>query len=160
MSSGKSYRAILPLSDDELRRLQAWSDTHCATSVLFRDGGGHGTDCVWLVTRERPRTREAFMRSIRATLKKLNIDQSRLRGTWLVLASDDVVFRESRATRAERVEGLAPCVTVSPPQSLPPSNKTPTPPPALQEDGDEKIISLIGNARSRNACSGLQVVKM
>jgi hypothetical protein len=161
MSSGKSYRAIFPrLSDDELQRLQEWSDTHCATSVLLRDGGQHGTDCVvWLATRERPRPRDAFMRSIRATLKKLDIDPKRLRGTWLVLADDDVVSRESRAKRAECMEGPALRVPVCPPRSPLLPNEQSQRPPVPQEDGDEKIIHLTGSAR-RTAGSGIQVVKV
>ena len=159
--SSKSYRAILPaLSDDELYRLRAWSQATCATSVLFRDRGAHAADCVvWLATKERPRAREAFMRSIRGTLKRLNIDPSRLRGTWLVLANDDVVFRETHATRAECMDGLAPCVPVSPPQSRLPPNKPSQLTPVPQEDGDAKIIHLTGSAR-RTACSGIQVVKV
>ena len=158
----KSYRAILPpLSDEELHRLQTWSHEHCATSVLFRDGGQQGTDCVvWLATRERPRPRHAFMRSVRATLKKLKIDPSRLRGTWLVLASDDVVLRESRATRGGFVDGPPPSDPVSPPWSrLPPKKPSPSP-PELIEDGDVKVIQLSGNARSKGACSGFRVLKV
>ena len=158
----KSYKAILPpLSDSELQRLRVWSEEHCATSALFREGGADGAGCVvWLATKERPRKREAFMRSIRATLKRLNIDPSRLKGTWLVLANDDIMFRESRANRAECMDGLPPCIPVSPPRPLLPPNKPPTSPPAPPEDGDEKVIHLIGNARSRGACSGLQVMKV
>lgn len=112
--SSKSYRAILPpLSDDELLRLRAWSEEHCATSALFRDGGAGGASCVvWLATKERPRPREAFMRSIRGTLKRLGIDPSRLRGTWLALTESNIVLQESRAARAECPVAAGPSTTL------------------------------------------------
>ena len=162
MSSGKSYRAILPLlSDEEQNRLQAWADMHCATSVLLRVRGEPEKDCVvWLATRERPRTREAFMRSIRATLKKMDIDPSRLRGTWLVLADDDVVSRESRLARAAGAEDSPLSRYVATSSSRPLASKPPnvTPPPAPQEDVGERVIRLTGKAQSRSAC--IQVVKV
>ena len=164
MSSGRSYRAVLPaLSDAELRRLKAWGQAHCAVSVFFRDGGKHCADCiVWLATRERPRPREAFMRSIRATLKKLDIDPSPLRGTWLVLASDDVVFQESRATRTADTEASQPSrlASISSPRLSKPSNKAASPPPAPQGDGDDKVIHLMSSAGARSARSSVQVVKV
>ena len=145
---------------------KAWSDKYSGAVVkplqplpLARcHGDAGGAECVvWLATRERPRPREAFMRSIRATLKKLNIDPSRLRrGTWLVLESDDVVFRESRATRATcSVAGgqsTAGGIAQQVPLLSKPSNKALAFPQALQEDGDEKIIHLTGSAR-RASCS-------
>lgn len=148
----KCYRAILPpLSDDDLQRLRAWSEAHGANCV------------VWLAIKERPRSREAFMRSIRGTLKKLSIDPSRLRGTWLALTESDIVLQESRAARAACSVAAGPSTTAGTAHKgalLPkPSNKTPSSPPALQEDGDEKIIHLTGSAR-RTACSGLRIVKV
>jgi hypothetical protein len=112
--SSKSYRAILPpLSDDELLRLRAWSEEHCATSASFRDGGAGGASCVvWLATKERPRPREAFMRSIRGTLKRLGIDPSRLRGTWLAVTESNIVLQESRAARAECPVAAGPSTTL------------------------------------------------
>lgn len=163
--SSKSYRAILPpLSDDELLRLRAWSEEHCATSALFRDGGAGGASCVvWLATKERPRPREAFMRSIRGTLKRLGIDTSRMRGTWLALTESNIVLQESRAARAECPVAAGPSTTVGIAQQgalLPkPSNKAPSSSQVPQEDSDEKIIHLSGSAR-RTACSGIQVVKV
>ena len=89
----KSFRAVLPntISDAEARRLQHWSGSHCAVSVVFREDGA----VVWLGMRERPRSKESFLRSVRGTLKNLNIDVSKLRGRWLTLASDDVVAAEA-----------------------------------------------------------------
>ena len=42
-------------------------------------------------TKERARTREAFLRSVRSTLKRLSIDVSRLKGRLLVLADEGSV---------------------------------------------------------------------
>ena len=95
MSVGKSFRAALPsLRGDQMETLRRWSLANCASTVLLHDSGGGVT---WLATRERSRTAAAHMRSARATLKKLLIDTRRLRGRWLVLASDDVVRAEAAA---------------------------------------------------------------
>ena len=98
MSVGKSFRAALPsLRGDQMETLRRWSLAHCAATVLLHDSGG----VTWLATRERSRTAAAHMRSARATLKKLLIDTRRLRGRWLVLASDDVVRAEAAARCAD-----------------------------------------------------------
>ena len=95
MSVGKSFRAALPsLRGDQMETLRRWSLANCASTVLLHDSGGVVT---WLATRERSRTAAAHMRSARATLKKLLIDTRRLRGRWLVLASDDAVRAEAEA---------------------------------------------------------------
>ena len=94
MSVGKSFRAALPsLRGDQMETLRRWSLANCASTVLLHDSGG----VTWLATRERSRTAAAHMRSARATLKRLLIDTRRLRGRWLVLASDDVVRAEAAA---------------------------------------------------------------
>ena len=88
MTTSKSFRAILPpLSEEEVRRLRAWSAENCAAATVFRE-----SECVvWLASKERARSREAFLRSVRGVLKRLAIDVTRLRGRWLVLAEDGVV---------------------------------------------------------------------
>ena len=101
MTTSKSFRAILPcLSDEEVRRLQAWSAENCAAATVFRE-----SECVvWLASKERARSREAFLRSVRGVLKRLAINVTRLRGRWLVLAEDSVVRAEAarRATGCHR----------------------------------------------------------
>ena len=129
--------------------------------VLRRRRGRRELRC--LACDERPRPREAFMRSIRGTLKRLGIDPSRLRGTWLALTESNIVLQESRAARAECPVAAGPSTTVGIAQQgalLPkPSNKAPSSSQVPQEDSDEKIIHLSGSAR-RTACSGIQVVKV
>ena len=99
---GKSFRAALPsLRGDQMETLRRWSLANCASTVLLHDSGG----VTWLATRERSRTAAAHMRSARATLKKLLIDTRRLRGRWLVLASDDVVRAEAAARCADPTRG-------------------------------------------------------
>ena len=55
--TSKSFRAVLPrLSDGELERLRVWSADFCAASAVFREGDA----VVWLVSKERARSREGF----------------------------------------------------------------------------------------------------
>ena len=63
MTTSKSFRAILPcLSEEEVRRLQAWSAENCAVATVFRE-----SECVvWLASKERARSREAFLRGAEA----------------------------------------------------------------------------------------------
>ena len=104
----KAYRATLPgLENAQLERLQRWTAENCASGFAFRDGG-----CVVRVaSRERAKTKEAFLRSVRSTLKALGIDTSGLKGRWLSLTDEEVVHAE-RASRpgaalpARDVEGV------------------------------------------------------
>ena len=145
----KSYRAVLPaLNDADLERLRLWGNRNCAHSALYRDADG--ACVVWLASKERARSKEAFMRSVRGTLKRLAIDVSRLRGRWLLLTTVDAV-------RAEAGEGR--------PASAGSHSEEPRPPalPRAAEtchvgSPDEKVIVLSG-ARSREKGSPLQVLK-
>ena len=87
----KAYRATLPrLADAQLERLQMWTSENCASGLAFRDGS-----CViWLASRERAKTKEAFLRSVRSTLKALGICTSGLKGRWLSLTDEEVVHAE------------------------------------------------------------------
>ena len=91
MTTSKSFRAVLPiLSDEELQRLRAWCEENCAAASIFRDD-----NCViWLASKERARSREAFMRFCRSTLQRLAI-RARPRGRWLILANDTIVRSEA-----------------------------------------------------------------
>ena len=63
MHTSKAFHATLPWLDDaELNRLRAW-----AASSLAREDD----IVIWRATKERARTREAFLRSVRSTLKRL-----------------------------------------------------------------------------------------
>ena len=88
MHTSKAFHATLPWLDDaELSRLRARACQNCAASSLAREDG----IVVWRATKERARTREAFLRSVRSTLKRLAVDVSRLKGRWLVLADEGSV---------------------------------------------------------------------
>ena len=50
---------------------------------------------MWLASKERARSREGFLRSVRGVLKRLAIDVSKLRGRWLILAEGGVVQAEA-----------------------------------------------------------------
>ena len=132
MTTSKSFRAILPpLSEEEVQRLRSWSAENCAAATVFRE-----PECVvWLASKERARSRQAFLRSARGVLKRLAIDVSRLRGRWLVLAEDSIV----RAEAARRVTAQPPPVLVASP-------------PCHMGDGDsERVIVLSGGPRHRYA---------
>ena len=140
MTTSKSFRAILPpLSEEEVQRLRAWSAENCAAATVFREA-----DCVvWLASKERARSREAFLRSVRGVLKRLAIDVTRLRGRWLVLAEDSVVQAEA-ARRATA-------------QPTPPAHVAP--PPCHLGDGDgERVIVLSGGPRHSYA-RAMEVLK-
>lgn len=138
--TSKSFRAILPpLFEEEVQRLRAWSAENCAAATIFREA-----ECVvWLASKERARSREAFLRSVRGVLKRLAIDVTRLRGRWLVLAEDSVV----RAEAARRAIA----------QPTPPAPVAP--PPCRLGDGDnERVIVLSGEPRQSYA-RAVQVLK-
>ena len=88
MHTSKAFHATLPwLADAELNRLRAWACQNCATSTITREDG----IVIWRAAKDRARTREAFLRPVRSTLKRLAIDVSRLTGRWLVLADEGSV---------------------------------------------------------------------
>ena len=90
-SRSKSFRVVLRLTEDERARLDRFCQVNFAYHVLFRDNPS-STDVVWLATRDKARTAAAFRRAVRALLKRLRIQTSGLRGTWLVLETDDAVL--------------------------------------------------------------------
>ena len=54
----KSFRATLPhLDDTQLESLRRWTQLSCAAGLVFREG----KQTVLIATRERARTKEAFM---------------------------------------------------------------------------------------------------
>ena len=64
MHTSKAFHATLPWLDDaELSRLCAWACQNCAASSLAREDDV----VIWRATK----TREAFLRSVRSTLKRL-----------------------------------------------------------------------------------------
>ena len=58
---------------------------------------------IWLASKERARSKDAWMRSVRRTLKRLLIDTTSIKGrNWLALASDDVVRSEYEVANPPR----------------------------------------------------------
>ena len=90
-SRSKSFRVVLRLTEDERARLDRCCQVNFAYHVLFRDNPS-SPDVVWLATRDKARTAAAFRRAVRALLTRLRIQTSSLRGTWLVLETDDAVL--------------------------------------------------------------------
>ena len=144
----KSYRAALPILPEEAERLRRWSEAHCAATNIVRENTPRvaadlpGECYIWSATRERGRTREAFMRSIRATLQRLAIDTSRLRGCWLQLGSNDSgdSSMRSRATTHSQQITLAPSS-------------------AAPDDSDERVV-VLSNPQGNRKVSALQVYKI
>ena len=135
MHTSKAFHATLPWLDDaELNRLRAWACQNCAASSLAREDDV----VIWRATKERARTREAFLRSVRSTLKRLAIDVSRLKGRWLVLADEG---------------------SVALPQLPPPVAPTLAVDAGEPAESDVKVIALGSSLGRARAPSRLQVVK-
>lgn len=136
--TSKSYRAVLPnLGEQELEQLRSWAADNCSASSVYREDQA----VVWLASKDRARSREAFLRSVRTTLRRLGVDVSRLRGRWLILADDCAVQPMARDA------------------SHAPHN-TPTPrrdPVSELEADDIKIIHLVGSSAPKRPC--LHVLK-
>ena len=129
MTRSKSFRAILPsLTEEELQRLGAWSEEYCAAASVFRDD-----DCqcvIWLASKERLRTREAFMRFCRKTLQRLAV-RTKPRGRWLILADEESVRSEAAS--------YAPVPAVQ--------HDRPSGAVVVEEAGCDKIVQLTGSGQ-------------
>ena len=90
--TSKSFRATLPnLDEAQLDKLRRWTEASCAAALVLREGN----HVILIATRERARTKEAFMRSVRSTLGRLGIIAPNARkGRWLVLTNEDSVAAE------------------------------------------------------------------
>ena len=62
----------------------------CAAGLVFREGN----HVVLIATRQRARTKEAFMRSTRGMLGRLGIAPNTRQGRWFVLTSEAAVAAE------------------------------------------------------------------
>ena len=79
--TSKSFRATLPnLDEAQLEKLRRWTEASCAAGLAFREGGR----VILIATRERARTKESFMRSVRGTLGRLDIAPNARKGRWLM----------------------------------------------------------------------------
>ena len=89
--TSKSFRATLPnLDEAQLEKLRRWTEASCAAGLAFRES----SRIVLIATRERARTKEAFMRSVRGTLGRLGITPNSRKGRWLALTSEAAVAQE------------------------------------------------------------------
>ena len=95
--ASKSFRAVLPhLDDAQLEKLQCWIELSCASGLVFREG----SHVVLIATRERARTKEAFVRSVRGTIVRLGIALNAGKGRWLALTSEAAVAHEMKERNA------------------------------------------------------------
>jgi hypothetical protein len=142
-SSSRSFRVVLRLTEDERDRLDAYCEANFALHVLFRDAPGDA-HVIWLATRDKPRTAAAFRRSVRGLLSRLRVDASRLRGTWLVLETDDAV---RTAVAQHRANATAAVVESAPG------------PPRIRSasEADEKVIHLAAGCGAGRAAPRLNV---
>ena len=138
--ASKAFRATLPsLNETQLEQLQNWIAANCASGAVFQEDG-----CTFLLaTRERAKTQEAFLRSVRSTLKRFNIDMSKVRRRWLSLTTEDVVDAEVAARNRSAKPPIAALLG-----DMETSNKSADTP----EEGD-RIIALPSAAR-RNPVPG------
>ena len=89
--TSKAFCATLPdLGEAQIDKLRRWTETSCAAGLVFREGDR----IILIATRDRARTKEAFMRSVRSTLGRLGIVPNARKGRWLVLTSEDSVAAE------------------------------------------------------------------
>ena len=106
-ATSKSFRAILPnMSADDVTKLRRYCAENFAASAVFVDSPGERAsealaEVVWLATRDRTRAVTSHRRSARAVLAKLHIPTAGLKGTWLVLDTDEAV-RVAAAHRVDR----------------------------------------------------------
>ena len=99
--ASKSFRAVLPdLDDAQLEKLRRWTEASCAAGLAFRDGGR----VILIATRERARTTEALMRSVRGTLERLGIAPNARKGSWLVLTSEAAVAAEMKERNGREMQ--------------------------------------------------------
>ena len=135
MTTSKSFRAVLPnLGEEELQRLRMWAADNCSVSSVFREGEA----VIWLASKDKARSREAFLRSVRATLRGLGVDVSRLRGRWLILADVCAVVPTSFARDVAHTA-----------QDAPTPRRDPV--PELEADG-AKVISLGWSSAPKRSC--------
>lgn len=150
MATSKSFRATLPpiMNDAQLALLQEWTGENCSTGVAFREPDG---TVIWLASRERPKTKEAFLRSVRARLKSLGIDTRALKGRWLALTTESVVSAEAGAVVAR-----APAQASTPRAS---ALNLPIARGKTEPDENVKVVALSGDAGKPNSGARLIVTK-
>ena len=90
--TSKAFRVTLPddLDEAQLDKLKRWTEASCAAGLVLREE----KSVILIATRERARTKEAFMRSVRGTIGRLGIATNARKMRWLTLTSEDSVAAE------------------------------------------------------------------
>ena len=95
------------MSADDVTKLRRYCAENFAASAVFVDSPGERAsaalaEVVWLATRDRTRAVTSHRRSARAVLAKLRIPTTGLKGTWLVLDTDEAVRVAAAQHRVDR----------------------------------------------------------
>ena len=145
--TSKSFRATLPdLAEAQLDKLKRWTEASCAAGLVLREE----KSVILIATRERARTKEAFMRSVRSTLGRLGIIVPNARKRrWLVLTSEDSVAAEIM----ERHRCAGQSIEALPTKSVDIVDET------AEETGDENV-RLIALPSAKSSASMIRVAKV
>ena len=145
--TSKSFLATLPdLDEAQVDKLRRWTEASCAAGLVFREE----KNVILIATRERARTKEAFMRSIRSTLGRLGIVPNARKGRWLVLMSEDSVaaeVMERHGCAGQSIEAL-------PTKIADAVNET------AEEVGDDDNVRLIALPSAKSSASMMHVTKV
>ena len=146
--TSKSFRATLPdLDEAQLDKLRRWTEASCAAGLVLREGDR----VILIATRERARTKEAFMRSVRNALGRLGIAPNARKGRWLVLTSEDSVA-------AEMMEERHGCTGQS--VEAPPSKSVDIVDKTAEAMGDDDNVRLIALPSANSSASMTRVTKV
>ena len=145
--TSKAFCATMPdLGEAQIDKLRRWTETSCAAGLVFREGDR----IILIATRERARTKEAFMRSVRSTLGRLGIVPNARKGRWLVLTSEDSVAAEVM----ERHGCAGQVVEALPSKSVDIVDET------TEEMGDDDNVRLIALPSAKSSASMIRVAKV
>ena len=146
--TSKAFRVTLPddLDEAQLDKLKRWTEASCAAGLVLREE----KSVILIATRERARTKEAFMRSIRSTLGRLGIVPNARKGRWLVLMSEDSVaaeVMERHGCAGQSIEAL-------------PTKIADAVDETAEEMGDDDNVRLIALPSAKSSASMIRVAKV
>ena len=146
--TSKSFLATLPdLDEAQVDKLGRWTEASCAAGLVFREE----KNVILIATRERARTKEAFMRSVRSTLGRLGIIVPNARKRrWLVLTSEDSVAAEIM----ERHRCAGQSIEALPTKIADAVDET------AEEMGDDDNVRLIALPSAKSSASMMHVTKV
>ena len=95
------------MAADDVTKLRRYCAENFAASAVFVESPGERAsaalaEVVWLATRGRTRAVMSHRRSARAVLAKLHIPTAGLKGTWLVLDTDEAARVAAAQHRVDR----------------------------------------------------------